>query len=448
MICKVKASIDRYEMLRCGSRVIVALSGGADSVALLHCLLALREKYEIELVAAHVNHGLRGADADSDEAFVKTLCERLGVPLHVLHADVSALAKERGVGLEECGRQVRYEYFRSIDPDATVATAHNLNDRVETVIFNLTRGSALPGLCSIPAVRGNIIRPLIDCSRAEIEAFCAENTVGYVTDKTNNDVLYSRNRIRLNVIPELRQINPSLEQSVRRCVESLSDDNDLLDCLANELVVSAKTEVGYDAKTLFSAHRALKNRAVAAVIKENTGVSADNATVLAVSDLLETGGQIQIAGGAFVRVRKGILDFPIFCDEADWRYDLNEGINTCGNFAVSLSIINTNETNCLQTDGCGVVKYTIDYGKVGNGLFVRNRREGDAVRLAGRACTQKLRKLFNEKGIAPEIRNRVAVVCDSDGIVAVEGFGVCERCKVTDKTENKLRIEFRRDSDA
>ncbi len=445
MICKVKASIDKYNMLRRGGRVIVALSGGADSVALLYCLLALLDEYEIELVAAHVNHGLRGADAESDEAFVRSLCKKLGVPIYVLRADVSALAKERGIGLEECGRQVRYDYFRSIDPDATVATAHNLNDRVETVIFNLTRGSSLSGLCSIPAVRGNIIRPLIDCSRAEIEAFCARNSFSYVTDKTNGDVAYSRNRIRLNVIPELKKINPSLEQSVRRCVESLNDDNDLLDSLAKELVSSAKSDDGYNAKTLLTAHRALKNRAVAVIIKENVGISADNATVLAVSDLLETGGQIQISGGSFVRVRRGIIDFPIFGADSDWQFDLNEGLNSCDACNIGLSIININETNCLQTHRNGVVKYSIDYDKVVGSLVVRNRREGDAVKLSGHPFTKNLRKMFNEKGIAPEKRNGIAVVCDGDGVVAVENFGVCDRCKVTDKTRKILCIEIRRD---
>ena len=181
-------------MFRPDARVVAAVSGGSDSMAMLTALNMLKAEYGFTLCAAHVNHCLRGNDADSDEAFVCEKCREMGVELYVKKADVRRLAAEKGIGLEECGRQVRYEFFESLGDDVIIATAHNLSDKTETFLFNFSRGSALRGLCSIPAVRGNVVRPLIDCSKAEILEFCEKNGIEYVTDATNSDVDYSRNR--------------------------------------------------------------------------------------------------------------------------------------------------------------------------------------------------------------------------------------------------------------
>ena len=158
MICKVRETFARYNMPVNGKRVVVALSGGADSMALLYALCELKDEYGMAVEACHVNHGIRGEDAVRDEKFVKAECEKLDVILHTFHFDVPSLAKKRGLGFEECGRQVRYEAFASLG-ECHVATAHTLSDRCETLLLNETRGASLKGICSIPAVKGNIIRP-------------------------------------------------------------------------------------------------------------------------------------------------------------------------------------------------------------------------------------------------------------------------------------------------
>ena len=162
MKCKALETIDRYGMLRKGE-VLLGLSGGADSMSLLHLLHGLQETYGFRLSAAHVHHGLRGAEADRDEAFVRDACAKLDVPLFVLHADVAAEAASTGEGLEACGRRIRYAYFRSI-AQGEIATAHTADDNAETVILHLTRGSGLTGLCGISPVRDGVIRPLIGCT--------------------------------------------------------------------------------------------------------------------------------------------------------------------------------------------------------------------------------------------------------------------------------------------
>lgn len=156
MICKVKNAIKRYSMPLRGKTVVVGVSGGADSMALLHVLLSLKDEYGIRLVACHVNHGIRGETADRDESFVREACKALGVELRVLKADVPALAAEKHLGIEECGRQVRYDFFNSVENGTLVATAHTLSDRCETLLMNITRGTSVKGLMSIPAVRGTL----------------------------------------------------------------------------------------------------------------------------------------------------------------------------------------------------------------------------------------------------------------------------------------------------
>ena len=211
---KVLSTIKANEMIKQGDRVIVGLSGGADSVALLCVLLELKDELGITLSAVHINHCLRGAESDSDELFCQKLCAEKEIDFTAHRIDVKSYCEQNKIGTEEGARALRYSIFEAADPTAKIATAHTLSDNVETVIMNLARGSALDGLCGIPPVRGRIIRPIIDCSRSDVEAFLAKLGQSYVTDSTNLTDDYSRNRVRHNVIPILKQLNPELERSV------------------------------------------------------------------------------------------------------------------------------------------------------------------------------------------------------------------------------------------
>ncbi|MCM1544504.1 MAG: tRNA lysidine(34) synthetase TilS, partial [Ruminococcus sp.] len=171
MICKIISTIEKYDMLTNVKSVVVGVSGGADSICLLHFLSKIREKYGIVLSAVHINHNIRGEEAKRDENFVRCFCNSLGIECHVFSIDVPKLAKDLSLSEEECGRKVRYECFNKINADA-VAVAHTLSDSIETVIFNLTRGTGLKGVCGIPPVRDNIIRPLIEITRDEVEEYC------------------------------------------------------------------------------------------------------------------------------------------------------------------------------------------------------------------------------------------------------------------------------------
>ena len=196
----VLKAIKQFSMLEKSHNVTVALSGGADSVSLLHILYELRDELGITLSAAHLNHMIRGDEALRDENFARQECEKLGIPFFCERADVPKYAKEHRVSTELAAREIRYEFLSNVS-DGLIATAHTASDNIETIIFNLARGTGLKGLCGIPPVRENIIRPLIFCTREEIEAYCSANRLSYVTDSTNLSDDYSRNKIRHTIVP-------------------------------------------------------------------------------------------------------------------------------------------------------------------------------------------------------------------------------------------------------
>ncbi len=440
MNIKVISAIKRHQMLRSGDTVLVALSGGADSMVLLHVLSGLKDELGIELCAAHFNHGIRGTEADRDENFCIEACEKAGVKLFCERADIPALAAQKGIGLEECGRQERYAFFARVMPDAKVATAHTLSDCEETFLFNLARGSSLKGLCSIPPVRDNIIRPLIDCSRAEIEKYCEENGVDYVTDSTNLSDDYTRNRLRHNAVPQLKKINPSFDSAFSRCVESLREDEDLLSTLAESVLERAKTPDGYKVNVLADVHSSLKKRAVAAVIEELCGEKPSAVHIEAVCALLQKGGSTQVPGSVSLCVYGGLLKKQPAAI-MPWEKEFSAGAAEFPLFSVNAEIYNKNNKINIQKFNKQLLAKAIDYDKIKEPLFWSSMREGDKIKPAGRGVTKQLRRIFNEKGIEPELRNGIPVLRDGQGIVWVAGVGVDERFAVDDGSESLLFLE-------
>ncbi|MBQ8575959.1 MAG: tRNA lysidine(34) synthetase TilS [Clostridia bacterium] len=433
MICKVKNTFKEYSMPVRNQRVVVALSGGADSMALLNVLFSLRDEYDIVLEACHVNHGIRGESAERDEAFVKAECGKLGIKLHLLHADVPALSKEKGLGLEECGRQVRYSFFASLG-DCLIATAHTLSDRCETLLLNETRGASLKGLCSIPAVRGNVIRPLINCTREEIEAYCAENSIQFVTDETNFDDVYSRNRIRLNVIPELKKINPSFENAVARLIASANEDESYFEAVTEETYLKAKLKNGFDAGFIKKQHPSVRKRVLVKVLKEQAGITPELVHLKLIDKILD-GGTAEITGNTIVNVRNYVLTInPEAEDTTEWEYDFSSLCATLDFGKVKADIFNKNELPPKQI----VHNKVLDYDSIVGNCVLRNRRAGDKMRLAGSSCTKTLKKLFNEKHL--EGRNNLLILADELGILWVQGLGCADRAKITQNTKNILVV--------
>ena len=417
-----------------GKTVVVGVSGGADSMALLHVLLSLKDEYGIRLVACHVNHGIRGETADRDESFVRESCKSLGVELRVLKADIPALAAQKHLGIEECGRQVRYDFFNSVEDGALVATAHTLSDRCETLLMNIARGTSVKGLMSIPPVRGNIIRPLIDCTRTDIENYCEQNSVSYITDETNFEDTYSRNRIRLNVITQLKKINPSFEEAVLRLIRNAEEENELLETLSDDVIGRAVVDGGYSASVIKNERKAVVDRVLFKLICDQTGVTPETVHVRQVSEILD-GGKTEIIGNNIVEVKNSVLRFnPVTEDTVEWAEDFNGLAANTPQGRVKAKIIHKNNLPPKHF----VHNKVVDWDSINGDLVLRNRRPGDKMRIAGSSCTKTLKKLFNEKHL--DNRNNRPVLADESGIVWVLGLGCSDRCKITDKTQKILII--------
>ncbi len=443
---KVVSTVKKYNMISPGSRVIVALSGGSDSMSLLTVLGMLRDELQFTLEAAHVNHGLRGQDADDDESFVRNYCLNKNIPLHILKADVSGEAKKTGESLEEAGRRIRYAYFDSLGDDCLIATAHNLNDRIETFIFNFTRGASLKGLCSIPPVRGNIIRPIIECSKEDVLNFCFENNIPYCTDKTNSETVYTRNKIRHNVVTQLKEINRSLEKSAERCFEAVNEDEEYLFSLGSTLAKDCRAENGYDIKKLYSSPAPVRKRALALIIEEQTGSPPDFLTINAVDGLVKDysenseGKAIDICGG-IARTGSGLLKFPKKEKPVIGELRLNEGINIFGGYKIEINF-GLKDTVCSHINSAIGYNYVVDRGKICGALTATERRAEDKLSLPGRNITKAVRKIQNEKGIPPEERCNLPVIRDEKGIILAAGCGIDKRTAVTEETKELLYISI------
>ncbi len=434
MICKVKNAVMRYNMPLFGRTVAVGVSGGADSMALLHVLLELKDEFAMNIIACHVNHGIRGETADRDEKFVVEACKRLGVDVRILRADVPGTAKKMHLGVEECGRRIRYDFFNSVADDVIIATAHTLSDRSETLLLNIARGASVKGLCSIPAVRGNIVRPLIDCTRAEIEKYCSDNSIEFVTDETNFEDIYSRNRIRLNVIPELKKLNPSLERAFMRLISNAEEENDFMNGFSREILGKVELKNGYNARLLNDEHPAVRKRVIFEIINIETGIAPEAVHVEQVDKILQ-GGRTEIIGDTVVEVKNGVMKINPQKEEiADWEFDFDSLSAEIPFGKIRGEIIHRNNLSLKQS----VHNKVLDYDSIVGHSVLRNRRPGDKMKLAGSSCTKTLKKLFNEKHI--ENRNCAAVLADEAGICWVQGLGCADRCKIKPETDKILII--------
>ncbi|MCR5485723.1 MAG: tRNA lysidine(34) synthetase TilS [Clostridiales bacterium] len=441
MINKVYDTVKKYNMLTPGDRVIVALSGGADSMSLLYALLSLKDKLDITISAAHVNHCLRGKESDGDEMFVRSICEKEGIHLDVLKVDVSAEAAKTGEGTEECGRRIRYRFFESIDPKAKTATAHTLSDDLETMLLNLTRGTALNGLCGIPPVRDNFIRPLIECSRSEIEDFCLKNDIKYVTDSTNAETVYNRNKIRHLVIPTLKEINPSVEEAALRCSEILRDDEEFLNDCAKDLLESSKCESGYSLDIFKNAHRAVRKRAIIMLLRSRMIEKPQKHHADIIDGLLFSEGSLQTAPHVIMTAKNGLLYFEDLSEEIpEWSVDFSLGDVEYPLGKIECGIISENDLDYTQKIYKKYLAQCLDYDKICGNMSFGSRREGDVITQSGGKCSKSLKKLFIEKKIPRSERNGVVVLSDQNGVIWVEGYGCDARVKITDETNNILRI--------
>ena len=440
---KIERVIVNWNMLPQGCTVIVGLSGGADSMALTHFLLKYGKARHIHITAAHINHGLRGGEADSDERFVGDWCRANSVELKVLHADVRALAAEKSQGLEECGRNVRYSFFRNLCPEnAKIATAHTLSDSAETVLMNLTKGAGTRGLCGIPPVRGNIVRPLIGITRAEVEAYCEFYGLSYVTDSTNLTGDYMRNKIRLSVVPVLKEINPAFESAVLGMTRRLSEDEDYLSSLAQEQLACAEYHGGYSLSALNAMPRPVLARAVALAVRRVTKARLESVHLNDVMDIVHAkSGAATVAGGIQCVAQGNTLFITCQNKMEHWNIPFQPaGTRLPDGRTLILKKLPKKDYENRRKFNNLLFNNLINYDTIFSITSVRNRSNGDVFRPAGRGVTKTLKKLFNEAKLEPMLRSKAVMLASNDEIIWIEGFGASQEFCVTDNTQNIAEI--------
>ena len=411
--------------------ILVALSGGADSSALLFLLAQFAKETGAPLSVAHVDHKLRGTASDADREFCRTLAERYGLPFYLLEADVAALANEHHRGIEEEARHVRYDFFASLMREHHIpllATAHNADDNAETLLFHLARGSGLRGLCGIPAVRpfgdGKIVRPLLTVSKAEILAFCQRQSIDYVTDNTNSDITYARNRIRHKILPELAAVNSGVLGNISRLCASVQQDEDFLSRSAAEFMTRHESNGAISLEALKDAHPAVAARAVASLLSRVTddvrAVHIDAILSLAKSAIphssldLGSGAKAMIEGGSLI-IETGAPPPPI----KHFFYALHEGENPISEVDMLILIEKASASHKNQKTFKNIYKKAtttrISSDKIYDSFIVEPRHEGDVIFSGG--MHKKVKKLMCDRKIPLSLRDRLPILRDSRGIV-------------------------------
>ena len=433
----VKAYMAAQGMAAESARVLVACSGGADSVALLHLLRGMEG---IDVVCAHFNHCLRGAESDRDEAFVQGLCADWGISFTAGRGDVAEYAASQGLGIEEAAREKRYAFLQKTAAETgcgLIATAHTADDNAETVLFHLIRGTGMSGLCGIPPVRGNVIRPLLNVTRSEIEEYLSLHGLPHVEDSSNGDTRYARNALRHTVLPALERLNGAAVKHICAAAELLREDESYLDGLTQDFINENYVNQKLPISPLLDLPKPVAMRA----LRQLTG-NPGRGHLERVYALCAAGGEhagLDLPAG---RVRKegGYLCFgPSPEARALPRREVKRGETVelpeigksvrCAETEYTKEIHNSFNTFYFQSE------------KICGKISVGSRGPGNMLRPAGRNCTKTLKQLFAERQIPLAERAAVPVFFDEQGVIAVPGCAVAERC-APEPGKRAVRIEL------
>ena len=447
---KVEKFITDNEIFKHGDSVLLGVSGGADSTCLLYVLNDLKEKFDLKLLVVHVNHGIRGEEADRDAMHVKKMCEKLNVPFRLKEIDVPSISKETGKSEEEAGRDARYATFFEIAKEINadkIAVAHNLNDNSETILFNLFRGTGIKGLMGIPVKREKIVRPLLCCTRKEIEEYLKTKGIEYQNDSTNSDTEYSRNKLRLDVIPYIKKnINEKVEYNIVNAANNLSEIYEYINSQAD---MTYKEYVIHD--IIINEAEKLPAAILSEVIRKQiykiAGKLKDitRVHVQSVKELLkmEVSKKIELPYN-LVAIKKyeGVEMTQV--KETENHVILPEQTLIKENKIYSVPNMEIMpEKADFDRENIEELLYTkwFDYDKIDR-LVLRTRKPGDYIVIDDNGRTKKLKEYFINEKIPREERDKVLLLADGNSIVWVLGYRISAKYKVTKDTKNIIKISY------
>lgn len=429
VLSKVASALEKMNITP-STHITVGLSGGADSVCLLHCLKTLG----YPLRAVHVNHGIRGEEAARDAEFSRGLCDALGVEFVLVEWDVPAYARSKRLTPEQAAREVRYGALFE-HTDELLAVAHNLNDQAETVLLRLVRGTGIDGLRAMSARSGRIIRPLLEVTRAEIEQYLSKNRLEHITDSTNCEDIYSRNAVRLRVLPELERINPAAVRSICRTAELAGEDAELIaECVSKHegrITVNGDVAVvdvrGFDELGAAITKRLLRT----AISRIDSLVDVEQAHVNACMELIkgQSGRSVSLPRGLVATYSGGSLVFGREHQKREWEIPFKEGCFDIQGRTVCIKAVNAmaeREKDCEYVALCDIC-----------GLVLRNRRDGDRIRPIGASGGKSLKKYLIDKKIPLHERDGLVLLARGEDVLAVVGITVADEVAVG-KNEGKI----------
>lgn len=460
--------VEENFMIEKGDSILVALSGGPDSVCLLHILYSFSKKMNIFLYAAHVNHCLRGEEAIKDEKYAEELCRRLNIPFYCKRVDIKSISKERGVSTELAGRDERYKFFDELKEKLSInkiAIAHNANDQAETLIMRIIRGTGLEGLVGIKPIRDSVyIRPILCLTRKEIEQYCNEQNLNPRIDQTNYEEIYSRNKIRLKAIPFIEEnFNKDIVSTLNRLAYMCNMDNEFIESKVDEKYREFCKDEGecfYICKDGFDEFEALVTRIIRRALMNFSGIQY-NFEMKHVYDIIslqkgESGKSINLPNGikainvyGNVKLEKvkekidlKVIDKYIFNISKFPEEFINKEIKLEQfGYYMNLEIIKLEKKINFSNEQ--LVKY-FDYDKIKEKIIIRSRADGDKIIPLGMRGRKKLKDIFINEKIPKDVRDRTPIVVFDDEIAWVVGVKVSDIFKVTKDTKNILKINFYR----
>ena len=452
MFEKVKKYINQNALIKPGDKVIAAVSGGPDSMALLHMLLRLQPEMDLHLVAAHLNHGLR-PEADTEEEYVQGFCAQSGMDCYSRRVMVKEIAGRDKKTLEEAGRDSRYEFFNQLSEDlggALIATAHHQDDRAEGVLLNLVRGTGIKGLRSVMPCNGLIIRPLLALTRDEIMTYLRENVIAYCIDTSNNDPVYLRNRIRLGLLPYLQnEFNPSIVKGLNQLAELAADENDWMERHCDKcwgyIAIETDGAVILRVPHLAELHTAMQRRVIIralACFGGEAGWTMDD--VAYVQAMLSKGGSskvIKLKKGLEVRKVYNELHFTIGCQgTTPFCYEVAvPGIVNIEEIGQSFDFSVQDRYSCQP----GMNETVMDYDIVnGEKLVIRSRQPGDYFYPAGMTGKKKLKEFFIDIKVPQHQRSRIPLLAGENGVVhAIIGYRLARQAMIGPDTRRVLVVK-------
>lgn len=413
--------VAQCDLLPHEGKLTVALSGGADSVALLLLLLELQPRFDYDLQAIHIHHGIRGKEADHDAAFCEALCKNRQIPFDCHHVDVPAFAAEEKLSIETAARILRYEALLQLAPTGLIATAHHADDEAETMLFHLMRGCGLNGLCGIPPKRGRIIRPLLGVSKAELLAYLQAKEQEFVTDSSNLTDDAARNRLRHRVLPMLRAFQPSLVSHLTRTAQTLREDEAYLTEQANRVFAQSFHTQWGGLRHLAEQPKPLRIRCYR-VLLTRYQIDPSYLLLCAIDEIVQkNAGKITVSGDVYAQVHRGMLfvmrDAKPLCDVLPLHIGENQ------QFAERTCMVSLENATLSPKVHKSFTQYALDYDKIIGKPCFRLRQRNDRITLTGQKHSVALRKTVQAKVPLP-LRQSIYALYDDTGCIFCEGVGV------------------------